>query len=387
MKRIISLVMLLMALAVPGLKAADHISFMGIPVNGRISTFCNKLVSQKGLKIVNSDDSRGVYTLSGRFAGYNNCEFYVFDNDDTKQVFRVDVYLPECNTWNSIKNQYNKIVRDYRSNSAYRFDEAETIFESPYREGDGDEVAAVKADKINYHTDFFTDGGLLVIRITQYMQVRLSFYDSENYPSDEGGTTGGGSTGGVGGVGGVGSSYGTSTGALQFMGLPMVGNINSFAQQLVNQKGCRIVSNNTESNSISMRGTFTGKDCEIYVFGTANTNRVWKVTVYLPELRTWQAIKREYLNYKSQFDNKYTLTSSYDFFENPYDEGDGREVEAIKEDKCHYSAFYDAPGGNIMLKVSKYMQVQISYEDAEGLNVRERENNGGGSSSGNFSDI
>lgn len=167
----------------------------------------------------------------------------------------------------------------------------------------------------------------------------------------------------------------------------MVGNINSFAQQLVNQKGCRIVSNNTESNSISMRGTFTGKDCEIYVFGTANTNRVWKVTVYLPELRTWQAIKREYLNYKSQFDNKYTLTSSYDFFENPYDEGDGREVEAIKEDKCHYSAFYDAPGGNIMLKVSKYMQVQISYEDAEGLNVRERENNGGGSSSGNFSDI
>ncbi len=393
MKRIISLVMLIMALAVPGLKAADHISFMGIPVNGRISTFCNKLVSQKGLKIVNSDDSRGVYTLSGRFAGYNNCEFYVFDNDDTKQVYRVDVYLPECTTWNSIKNQYNKIVRDYRSNSAYRFDEAETVFESPYREGDGDEVAAVKADKINYHTDFFTDGGLLVIRITHFMQVRLTFYDSENYPSDNDGGSTGGSSGGVGGVGGNsggtgGVGAGTSAGALQFMGIPMVGNINSFAQQLVNQKGCRIVSNNTESNSISMRGTFTGKDCEIYVFGTDNTKRVWKVTVYLPELRTWQAIKREYLNYKSQFDNKYTLTSSYDFFADPYDEGDGREVEAIKEDKCHYSAFYDAPGGNIMVKVSKYMQVQISYEDNAGFNVRERENgNSSSGGGGNFNDI
>lgn len=377
MKRIISLVMLLMAIAVPGIKAADHISFMGIPVNGRISTFCNKLVSQKGLKIVDSDDSRGVYTLSGRFAGYNNCEFYVFDNDDTKQVFRVDVYLPECTTWNSIKNQYNKIVRDYRSNSAFRFDEAETVFESPYREGDGDEVAAVKADKINYHTDFFTDGGLLVIRITHFMQVRLTFYDSANYPSED--TTPAPA-----------SNYPSQNSngrALQFMGLPMVGNINSFAQQLVNQKGCRIVSNNTESNSISMRGTFTGKDCEIYVFGTANSNRVWKVTIYLPELRTWQAIKREYLNYKSQFDNKYTLTSSYDFFGNPYNEGDGNEVEAIKADECHYSAFYDAPGGNIMLKVSKYMQVQISYEDSEGLNVRERENNNTDSNSGNFTDI
>lgn len=393
MKKIFSIVVLIFAMAISNAKAADHISFMGIPMNGRLSQFCNKLVSQKGLRIVEKNDETGVYTLSGRFAGYNNCEFYVFDNDDTKQVYRVNVYLPECSTWNAIKNQYNKLVRDYRSNSSFRFDEAETEFESPYREGDGDEVAAVKAGKTNYHTDFFTDGGLLVVKISTYMQVQLSFIDAENFPYDDsstGGSTGGTSGGSsVGGVGGTGSGSGSYSGgqSMAFMGIPMRGNISSFAQQLVNQKGCRIVSRSAENHSISMRGTFTGKDCEIYVFGTPVTDQVWRVTVYLPELSSWNAIKREYLNYKAQFDNKYSLRSSYDFFADPYDEGDGNEVAAIKDDKCHYSAFYDAPGGNVMVKVSKYMQVQIAYEDDTNLNLRERESEGNTGGGGNFNDI
>lgn len=378
MKRFFSLALLLILFGSAAMYADPHMSFMGIPMNGNLSTFCGKLVSQKGLRIVERDDDKGVYTLSGKFAGYNNCEFYIFDNDDTHQVYQVDVYLPECTTWRSIKSQYTRIVRDYRSNSAYRFDEEEHEFEAPYSEGDGDEVAAVKADKINYHTDFWADGGLLVIRISRFMQVKLSFYDRQNIPGQDTGSTG--STGSTGG-----SSYATGN-AMQFMGLPMVGNINAFAQQLVNQKGCRIVS--TNDHSVSLRGKFTGKDCEIYVFGTQSSNRIWKVTVYLPKLSTWSSIKREYLNYKSQFDNKYTLTNSYDFFSDPYNEGDGREVEAVEADECHYSSFYDANGGNVMLAISKYMQVQMSYEDNVGLEVREREMNGGGSTSGgSFNDI
>lgn len=275
MKKVFSLLVVMMALVFSSAKAADHVSFMGVPVNGRISQFCNKLVSQKGLRIVERDDDRGVYTLSGRFAGYSGCEFYVFDNDDTKQVYRIDVYLPECSTWNSLKNQYNKLVRDYRSNSLFTFSESESNFESPYREGDGDEVAAVKAGYVNYSTDFLTDGGLLSIKISKYMQVELSFFDAENYPysdDDNGGSSNNG-----------GSSYSSSSQSMLFMGIPMRGNINSFAQQLVNQKGCRIVSNNVEQNSISMRGTFTGKDCEIYVFGSPTTKQVYRVNVYLPE--------------------------------------------------------------------------------------------------------
>lgn len=369
MKRIFSLVLLVAAIASTAF-AADHYSFMGVPMDGRISQFCNKLVSQKGLKIVERDDERGVYTLSGRFAGYTNCEFYVFDNDNTKQVYQVDVYLPEQSTWNSIKTQYNKIVRDYRSNAAYTFKSSTSDFESPYRDGGGDEVAAVKDEKVDYSTTFIADGGVLLIKISRYMQVKLSFMDVENYPSDDD------------------EPIVDNSSAMTFMGIPMRGNISSFAQQLVNQKGFRIVNRSAENHSISMRGTYTGKECEVYVFGSQVTDQVWSINVYLPELSTWNAIKREYLNYKGQFDNKYTLTSSYDFFADPYDEGDGDEIAGVKADKCHYAAFYDAPGGSIMLKISKYMQVEVSYEDAVNRDIAEREENGTSSGSGNsYNDI
>lgn len=373
MKRIISLVLLVAAMASAAF-AADHYSFMGIPMDGRLSPFCNKLVNQKGMRIVERDDDRGVYTLSGRFAGYTDCEFYVFDNDNTKQVYQIDVYLPEQSTWSAIKNQYNKIVRDYRSNAAYTYRSSTSDFEAPYRDGGGDEVSAVKADKVDYSTTFIADGGVLLIQISKYMQVKLSFMDVENYPSDDDQP--------------VTPTTTNTSSAMTFMGIPMRGNISSFAQQLVNQKGFRIVNRSAENHSISMRGTYTGKECEVYVFGSQLTDQVWSINVYLPEVSTWNAIKREYLNYKSQFDSKYTLTSSYDFFADPYDEGDGDEIAGIKADKCHYAAFYDAPGGSIMLKISKYMQVEVSYEDATNRDIAEREENGQtGGGSGNYSDI
>lgn len=393
MKKVISLILTILALASPTMKAQEHATFLGIPINGRLSQFCNKLVSQKGLTIVEKDDSRGVYTLSGKFMNYNNCEFYVFDNDNTKQTYHIDVYLPEQSTWRGILNQYKRIVNDYRTNSTYTFDEDKATFSSPYREGGGNEVEAVKEGKVDYYTYFTYKGGLLKIQISRYMQVELSFYDVANYPFDD--SDNGGGTGAIGGTGGTGGTGGGTGGtvtptpaptpapstspAMTFLNIPMRGTINDFAQQLVNQKGCTIVSVNEGSNSISMRGQFTGKDCEIYVFGTPQTKQVWKVTVYLPEQSTWRAIKAEYLEYKSKFDTniKYTLTSSYDFFSDPYEEGDGKEVEGIKADKCHYSAFYDAENGNVMLKVSKYMQVQISYEDTVNcdLNTREKQSN------------
>ena len=398
MKKVLSLILAILALASPAITAQEHATFLGIPINGSLSQFCNKLVSQKGLSIVEKDDSRGVYTLSGRFMNYSNSEFYVFDNDNTKQTYRIDVYLPEQSTWRGILNQYNRIVNDYRTNSTYTFDENNATFESPYRDGGGNEVEAVRDGKVNYYTYFNYSGGLVKIQISRYMQVEISFFDVANYPFEDdntgGGTGVGGTAGGAGGGTGGGTAGGTSGGTngvinntpapssgphFTFLNIPMSGNINDFAQQLVSQKGCSIVSVNESSNSISMRGTFTGKDCEIYVFGTPQTKQVWKVTVYLPEKSTWRSIKAEYLEYKSNFDSnsKYTLDTSYDFFADPYNEGDGKEVEAIRDDKCHYATFYNAEHGNVMLKISKYMQVQISYEDSvnSDLYTREKDSN------------
>lgn len=368
MKRLISIILLVAAMASTAF-AADHYSFMGIPVNGSLSSFCNKLVNQKGFKIENRNTDKGVYTLSGRFAGYTNCEFYVFDNDNNKQVYRIDVYLPKQSTWRSIKTQYEKIVRDYRSNASYSYYDSEAKFESPYREGGGDEVEAVEAEKVDYSTTFSADGGLLIVSISQFMQVKLSFYDIANYPNDDTEPT-------------------PDSDHLLFMGIPMQGNISSFAQQLVNQKGFRIVKRSPENHSISMRGTYTGKECEIYVFGSQITDQVWSVSIYLPEVSTWSAIKKQYLNYKAQFDAKYKLTDEFSFFSDPYNEGDGDEVAGVKAEKCNFLSFYDCQGGSIMVKISEYMQVKISYEDNINREIAKSEEGGGSDDTGSdYNDI
>lgn len=364
MKKILSLLILAMAFAVTS-HAADHETLLGVPLNGTLSQFASKM-SAKGVRTVEREST--VYTLDGSYSGYSGCEFYVFPNENTGQVYKVDIYLPKRTTWSSIKNDYNKMVRQFAGNSNYRFDEEKAEFDSPYREGDGDEVAAIKAEKCNYFTDYISSTGMVRVSISKFMQVKIAYYDFANFPSDDSDSDSGSSNG---------STTVDSSGAMKFMGIPMRGNINSFAQRLVNEKGCRIVDNG--EHVVSLRGKFTGKESEFYVFGTASSDQVWKITVYLPKLSTWSSIKNEYLRYKKEFDNKYDLRSSYDFFSEGYSEG----VEGVEADECHYSAFYNAPGGTIMLKISKYMQVQMSYEDATQLEIRNRENGEGGNSIGN----
>ncbi len=362
MKRLITLVMLVVAMTATTF-ASEHLSFLGIPMNGTVEQFCNKLVSQKGLTIVDRSDE-GVYSLEGRFNGLRNCEFYVFPNDDTGQVYKVDVYLPKDNSWSALKGRYNRTVRDFRSDSDWHFDEEGETFESPYSEGDGDEMVAVENEKCNYYTDFIGSGGWVRIKISRWKQVLLRFYDFANFPSDN-------------------DNSGSSTNqtAMQFMGVDMRGNFKSFAQKLVNQKNFSIVRQG--DTFVELSGQFTGEECEIYVFGTDQTKQVWKVTVYLPKLNTWNALKRQYLKYKEAFDNKYTVDSEYSYFEDPYNEGDGNELEGVRNEKCHYVTFYDADGGSVWVTISEYQQLQLNYEDATNVEIKRQEE--GGSNSGSSS--
>lgn len=55
-------------------QAQDHLSFMDIPLNCPLTEYCNKLVSSKGLSIVQMTDGEGYYNtetkkLVGDFYG------------------------------------------------------------------------------------------------------------------------------------------------------------------------------------------------------------------------------------------------------------------------------------------------------------------------------
>lgn len=337
------------------------VMFEGVPVKGTLTDFANKLVSQKGFSIVERGNG---YTLKGTVLGYKVNEVYINPEDDgnySQPVNRINVYFAETTNWRALKSMYNAIVAKAAALPGWVKKGSTAEFEAPYREGDGDEMAAVKAEHIDYNTAFDIPGGVAIVSITKYMQVNLFI------GVNEGGTS-------------TAAPSSTSSGdALLFMGLPMRGSVEAFANRLVSSKGFRIVEGKNSNQCVSMRGTFTGKDCEVYLFGTDRSERVFKIDVYLPKQSSWSAIKAEYLKYKAEFDRKYELVESSETFEGS---ASGREVQAIEDGRCKWEAFYRADGGFVKISISKYMQVKIAYFDSEGVQLQESEEGGSSSSSG-----
>ena len=73
---------------------AQHLSFMGIPINGNIKDFQSKLTT-KGIRVDRSkskDAPVGQRVFNGKFQGYNS-EIEVFYNRKTKNVYKVEVTI------------------------------------------------------------------------------------------------------------------------------------------------------------------------------------------------------------------------------------------------------------------------------------------------------
>lgn len=125
---------------------------------------------------------------------------------------------------------------------------------------------------------------------------------------------------------------------LQFMGIDIDGNCSSFVQKL-SAKGFTL-KENIETGGAIMHGTFTGKNVEVYILVTPISKQVMSVSVYYPKDNSWSSIKYDYFKLKNSFKQKYPLEKEFEFFSNPYYEGDGYEMQAVQNDKCHYVSFF-----------------------------------------------
>ncbi len=157
---------------------------------------------------------------------------------------------------------------------------------------------------------------------------------------------------------------------LTFKNIPINGDVNIFAKELVKQ-GFTI--KETKGNVITLSGSYISRDCEVLILGTKGTNIIWKVIIFLPKETNWYSIKSDFLKLKEQFIVKYNTGKSYEFFSSPYDEGDGYEMQAVRLEKCTYSTFWDTQGGSITLKISKYEQISVSYEDSINSAIDDKE--------------
>lgn len=101
MKRISVTLMLL--LAVICVMAQEHLSFKGIPIEGSMTSFCQKLKA-KGFTSIGRDNNITLFT--GDFTG-RKATVGVTATDDGKNVFAVVVFFDPSGEWNTLVNTYD----------------------------------------------------------------------------------------------------------------------------------------------------------------------------------------------------------------------------------------------------------------------------------------
>jgi len=83
----------------PSTTSASHLAFKGVPINGSLSDFTAKLVNAGYTRT-------GSNTLTGSFAGYNNCTLTVYGDNP---VQRVSVAFPVISNWDKLEASYDAL--------------------------------------------------------------------------------------------------------------------------------------------------------------------------------------------------------------------------------------------------------------------------------------
>lgn len=89
-----------MLFAVISIMAQEHLSFKGIPIEGSMTAFCQKLKA-KGFTSIGRDNNLTLFT--GDFTG-RNATVGVTATDDGKDVFAVVVLFDPSGEWNTLVN-------------------------------------------------------------------------------------------------------------------------------------------------------------------------------------------------------------------------------------------------------------------------------------------
>lgn len=160
---------------------------------------------------------------------------------------------------------------------------------------------------------------------------------------------------------------------LRFKNIPITGKLNAFISNLETQ-GFQI--QYEKDNAVVLTGEFVDSNCDIYVLSTPISDIVWKVVVNLSENESWYSLKSDYKRFIKQYTEKYGKPDShYEFFVDPYYEGDGYEIQALRREKCKYITFWELNNGSIAVKISESAQISFAYEDAINAKIKSKETN------------
>ena len=152
-----------------------HLTFKGLSLSGSLDDFVGNLVSQ-GYVLKDSQPLGAI--LKGSFASETDCSIGVLTTKRTHQVYCVAVSFEPKTSWSSLKSQY----REYKSMLSLKYGEPSKQIErfySPYYEGDGYELQALRMDKCNFTSFFEVSNGSVLLFMNKEGYLTLFYTDKE----------------------------------------------------------------------------------------------------------------------------------------------------------------------------------------------------------------
>lgn len=150
--------------------------FLGVKVSGKLYEVVAKFKA-KGFKVIDSD--KNIIVLSGKVQ-YSNANIVLVSSPKSYTVWKFAVYLPEQTSWYSLKDEYRKYVEIFNKKYGITQDRYES-FESPYYEGDGYELQAVRFEKARYISFWILDTTGYSVKIHKTQCIELVYENRLNF--------------------------------------------------------------------------------------------------------------------------------------------------------------------------------------------------------------
>ena len=160
----------------------NHLTFKGIPITGTLESFAQKMQA-KGFRRIYSDKEAVV--LKGEFAGYSECEIYVFKVPNRNIVHKVVVFLPPKSSWARLEEEYNQCKGMLTNKYGNPISCSETFKGGASNFRDSDKMSLVEKGECNYLSQWKVDNGSIELYITygkeeSYGLVILKYNDRIN---------------------------------------------------------------------------------------------------------------------------------------------------------------------------------------------------------------
>lgn len=159
MKRILSIIILAMTSFI--CMAQEHMTFKGIPIDGDLNSFVDKL-EELGFSLDREFDDT---VLTGEFAGKSDCKIIICSTKLTNTVCQVGVAFPDQTSWIALKIEYDELLRLFTQKYGKPY-QSQRYFDKPFYDGCGNEVRAVDNLKCHWSDLFSTDQGRITLTLS-----------------------------------------------------------------------------------------------------------------------------------------------------------------------------------------------------------------------------